>query len=195
MEIRRVFGQINKCSFKCPPIRAFVDYYMQKSKISIDPFARSYQGCTYTNDLNPNTKAQYHMDALAFLELIRDKGICADLVVFDPPYSMAQVKRTYEGVGLKFRYEDSLNAIGWYKEKDIISEILKPTGVFLHFGYHSNGMGKKRGFVIEEILIVAHGRCVSDTICMAERRTAMQGSLFTNNVPPDTDTESRAALG
>ena len=180
MKITRKWAMPSKNTFEIEPIKSFIDKYLQQSKISVDPFSRNFQGCTYTNDLNPNTQAQYHMNALEFLKMIRDKNINPDLVVFDPPYTIHQVKEVYESIGIEFMQSDAQNVGGWYLEKNIIAEIMKPKGIFLHFGYHSNGMGFKRGFEIVEICIVAHGRCHNDTICMAEKRICQQLNLTHN---------------
>ena len=91
---------------------------------------------------------------------------------------MEQCKRCYESYGYKFTYDDSLYVIRWTKEKDVLSRLIPLGGVFLHFGWHTNGMGMKRGFTIEEILIVSHGSAKNDTLCMAERRTSKQIALF-----------------
>ena len=191
IKINRTFSMANKDTFNCPPIKPFVEHYLKHSKISIDPFARNFQGCTYTNDLNPKTNTQYHMKAEQFLQMLVDKEIKADLVVFDPPYSMTQCKRAYESFGYKFTYDDSLYVIRWTREKNLISKLLPKGGVFLHFGWHSNGMGLKRGFSIEEILLVSHGSAKNDTICMAERRTSEQLPLFPYNKALHLDTKGR----
>ena len=104
-------------TFKVPIIGAFVGHYLSQSKTSIDPFARNSRRCTHSNDLNPKTKAEYHMKALDFLTLIKTRGIKVDLVVFDPPCSMEQCKRVYESVGYDFTYDDSLYVIRWTHEK------------------------------------------------------------------------------
>ena len=167
-------------TFSCQPIGLFVKKYLEKSLVSIDPFARNTGMATYTNDLNPETSAQYHMKAVDFLlELIKQE-VKADLVIFDPPYSMEQCKRSYESHGYEFTYDDSLYVIRWTKEKNLISQLLGKGGVFLHFGWHTNGMGMVRGFTIEEVLIVSHGSAKYDTLCMAERRTSEQIDLFNN---------------
>lgn len=178
MKIRREFAMANCETFKCAPIGAFVEYYLNQSKMAADPFARNYTGANLTNDLNPNTKARYHMKALDFLKMLEGNKYEIDLIIFDPPYSMEQCKRAYESYGYEFTYEDSLYVVRWTKEKNICSKILKKDGIFLHFGWHSNGMGMTRGFTIEEILLVSHGSAKYDTICMAERKTSDQLKLF-----------------
>ena len=155
----------NKNTFDIQPIKIFVEKYLSKSKISIDPFARDKKWATYTNDLNPNTKAEYHLNATSFLQMICEKNIRSDLVIFDPPYSLNQCILSYNQIGVieKPPININTNAVGWYQEKNMINKIIDINGIVLHFGWHTNGMGFKRGFNIEEILIVAHGRCHYDT--------------------------------
>lgn len=165
-------------TFDIPPIREFVKKYLRDSKVSIDPFARNKRWATYTNDLNPETAAEWHRRAVVFLRWLRMRGVKADLIIFDPPYTLHQVKQCYESIGLPFMLNDAQQAGVWSKEKALCYDLLEPDGVFLHFGYHSNGMGKGRDMHIEEMLIVAHGRNHNDTICTAERKMAHQSILI-----------------
>jgi len=178
MKIRREWAMPNKNTFECQPIGAFVDYYLQRSNVSVDPFARNFQGCTYTNDLNQNTKAEYHMDALEFLVMLKDKGVVADLIIFDPPYSPRQLKECYDNCGIKMKQFDAFLPNHWKDAKDIIQEITKVGSIFLWFGWSTSGMGMSRNFYIEEILLVNHGVSHNDTICMAEVKTAEQLKMF-----------------
>lgn len=160
----------NKLTFQIKPIREFVLKYLKNSKISIDPFARNENLAHYTNDLNPNTSAQYHLECNDFLDILISKNMRADLIIFDPPYSTSQVKECYEGIGLKFMQTDVWKTAGWTKEKDRCNRLLDENGVFLYFGWNTTGMGKKRNYEIEEILIVNCGACHNDYLCMAERK-------------------------
>lgn len=160
----------NADTFTIKPIGELVQRYLANASVSIDPFARNNQWADYTNDLNPTTTAQYHFTALRFLTVLHRANRRADVVIFDPPYSLRQTKEVYEGVGIKFTQEDSQQVGHWSKEKEICRDLIKTGGYFLHFGWHSNGMGKKRGFEIVEILLVAHGGCHNDTICTVERK-------------------------
>ena len=179
MLINRVWAMPTGDTFDCPPIGEMVKKYMRSSKISIDPFARNKRWSTYTNDLNPDTAAEYHMDALDFLVMLLNKGVQADLIIFDPPYSIQQSKQIYESFGAqKFTAANAQNVGHWSKEKEVCYQLLSVGGYFLHFGWHSNGMGKGRDTQIEELLLVAHGRSHNDTICMAEKKLAHQSSLF-----------------
>ncbi len=192
MKISRKWAFPTSDTFTCPPIRSFVEHYLRQSHISVDPFARDFQGCTYTNDLNPNTKAQYNMDARSFLQMIHEMDIRADLVVFDPPYSVTQLKECYGNIGVEFTQQHA-QSLGYETELALIHKIVDLRGVVLSFGWSSTTMGKRMGYAIEEILMVSHGRRQHDTICMAERRTAHQIPLFPYNQTLQPTPKSRAA--
>lgn len=89
------------------------------------------------------------------------------MVLYDPPYSLRQVKECYEGVGVTVTQEHT-KASWRAKHLDEIARILKPGGFCLSFGWNTNGVGKKRGFEIVEILVVAHGGSKNDTLCTVE---------------------------
>ena len=168
----------NSNTFDCLPIGEFVRSYLRQSKVSVDPFARDNCWATHTNDLNPGTAASHHMDALDFLTAMRIEGIKADLVIFDPPYSPRQIKECYDGIGLKMGGDEAWRTHGWTKEREAIDDILEVGGVVISCGWNSSGMGKRRSYQIIEILMVCHGAGHNDTICVAEKRIAAQGKLF-----------------
>lgn len=174
--MNRVWDMPNSNTFEVPSIGAFVKKYLRQSKVSIDPFARNCGWATYTNDLNPETSTQYHMDALDFLKKMRDDGVTPDLVIFDPPYSPRQIKECYDQVGIKMGALDAMRT-NWMPERDIIRDITPVGGIVLSFGWNSMGMGINRNFEIIEILLVCHGVGHNDIICMAERKVAHQLSL------------------
>lgn len=154
-------------TFDCPPIGALVRRYLAQSTVSVDPFARNKRWATYTNDLSPETAAEYHLDAVDFLKTLCQRGVVADLVIFDPPYSMHQQTVTYG-----HKTEIALTAV-----YDAAYQLLQVGGMALSFGFNSNGMGKVRNFEIAELHLVAHGGHHNDTICLAERKLAHQSEL------------------
>lgn len=157
-------------TFSIPPIKELVTRYTTHggiNKVIIDPFANGCKIGTITNDLNPKFDTTYHLDALDFLKLIESES--ADVVLYDPPYSLRQVKECYEGVGITVTAEHT-KASWRAKHLDEIARILKPGGICLSFGWNTNGVGKKRGFEIIEILDVAHGGSKNDTLCTVERK-------------------------
>lgn len=168
----RIWAMPNKNTFDIKPIKSFVEKYWSKDIISVDPFARNTNYATYKNDLNPDTNAEYHLHANDFIQELIAKGIKADLVFFDPPYSPHQTKECYSGFGIDMKYEDDARH-GWSKTRVSISEILKPNGIVLNFGWDTIGMGKKRGMEIIEIMLVSHGIGHNDTICMAEQKRTL----------------------
>lgn len=168
----REWAMPNGDTFSVPPIGAFVHKYLAKSKCSVDPFARNKSWATYTNDLNPNTSAQRHMDAEEFLLLLQSEGLQGkfDLAILDPPYSPRQISELYKELGITCAMKDTQSAVLYQKVRDALAPLLAPEAVVLSFGWSSNGMGKRHGFEIVEIMLCAHGGAHNDTICMAERR-------------------------
>lgn len=65
----------NADTFSVKPIGEFVQRYLAASKVSIDPFARNKRWATHTNDLNPDTSAQHHLDATDFLAQLKSGGL------------------------------------------------------------------------------------------------------------------------
>lgn len=157
-------------TFDCPPIEGFVRKYLAQSQVSVDPFARNKLWATYTNDLNPNTRAFHHMDAEAFLVQLSHEGVKADLVLFDPPYSPRQISECYKEAGLKVTMRDTQNAALYKRVRDAAMNVLDCRAIVLSFGWNSSGMGQKRNFEQIEILLCCHGGAHNDTICLAERK-------------------------
>jgi|SRR6185312_3120783 len=176
MKIRREWAMPNRDTFSVGPIAAFVRPYLAASSSSVDPFARNTRLATYRNDMNPNTEAEYHMDAIAFLEHLAERGIRCDLAFLDPPYSPRQISECYAEAGLKAGMQDTQNARLYARTRAALVPLLTPTATVLSFGWNSSGMGLKNGFEPTEILMVCHGGAHNDTICVAERR--VQASLL-----------------
>lgn len=165
----------NSETFSIKPISEFVWKYLQKSTVSIDPFARNKQWATHTNDLNPNTTAEHHMEAEDFLRKLQSEGVRADLVIIDPPYSPRQVKECYDGIGIKMKQTDALLGYTRKKLKEAIVDVCTPDATVLWFGWNSTGMGRKMGFDLVEIMLCCHGSDHNDTICTAEVRSIALG--------------------
>jgi hypothetical protein len=176
--MRREWAMPNANTFEIPCIGAFVKKYLRDSKASLDLFARDFTGATVTNDLNPNTKAAFHMEALEFLDYFATLGIKADLAIFDPPYSLEQCSRSYQDAGREVTQRDTQIFNRWTEHRDVLAHVLTDDAVVLSFGWNSQGMGQKNGFALEELLLVCHGAGHNDTICIAERR--VQSRLFQN---------------
>lgn len=170
MLMQRVWAMPSADTFDVIPIHNFVQKYLHPATVSVDPFARNKRWATHTNDLNPQTEAEHHMEAGEFLHKLAADGVKADLVLFDPPYSPRQIMECYNGIGKKTTTEMGQLSAAWSDCRDAIDQLCTEDAVVLSFGWNSQGMGKKHGFEIEEILLVCHGANHNDTICVAERR-------------------------
>lgn len=175
--INRVWAMQRKDSFDCKPLGDIVKRYLVLSNVSIDPFSRNKRWATYTNDINPHTQAEYHLDARLFLDNLISRGVTADLVILDPPYSQVQVSRSYHSAGKDYQpFGDDNNAVLYRQVRNKVDTLLVIEGVVLSFGWNSVGMGRKRGYILEEILLVCHGSAHNDTIVTVERK--IQTQLF-----------------
>jgi len=177
MKFTRTWAMPSHDTFSVAPIGDFVMRYLRESKVSVDPFARNKRWATYTNDLNPDTEAQYHLDAEEFLKTIALDGVKADLVVFDPPYSPRQISECYKSIGMEVGMKETQSALLYQRVRNAIVPLLTENAIVLSFGWNTVGMGKKRGFEIEEIMLCCHGGAHNDTICMAEKLNSDQGNF------------------
>lgn len=177
MTFSRHWQMPNADTFSIPIIGSFVKKYMHVSKVSVDPFARNSRFATHTNDLNPNTAAANHMDAVQFLDHLNRDGVKADLIILDPPYSPRQISECYQEAGLKASMQDTQNAALYSKCRKAARAIASDGAIVLSFGWNSVGIGK--GFEILELMLVCHGGAHNDTICMAERKlNSKQGDIL-----------------
>lgn len=175
----RVWAMPSGDTFSVPPIGDFVRRYLAAAKVSIDPFARNKAWATHTNDLNPETTAQHHMDAEKFLLMLGSQGVKADLIIFDPPYSPRQISECYKSVGMEVGMKETQSALLYQRVRDAIVPVCTPDAVVLSFGWNSVGMGKRHDFEQTEIMLCCHGGAHNDTICLAERRRPdFQGALL-----------------
>lgn len=172
MNIEKVWAMPNGNTFTIKPIKEFVVCEVVKAKggVIVDPFANSCKYGNLTNDLNPEFDTTYHMDALEFLKMLPNES--ADLVLYDPPYSITQASQLYKEYGRDKLEVSVSNMKYWASCKDNIARILKKSGVCLCFGWNTNGIGKSRGFEMTDILIVAHGGSKNDTLCTREVKKA-----------------------
>lgn len=151
-----------------PPIRRLFEKYRPKGdSVIVDPFARNCKLGTIRNDLNPEFDTQYHLDALEFLKTLKEDS--ADMVVFDPPYSVAQAASIYKSYGKEKLEINVANAKYWSMCRKHISRILKNGGVCLSCGWNTNGVGKENHAELLEVLLVAHGGMHNDTLVTVER--------------------------
>jgi len=164
-------------TFSIPIIGDWVKSHIAASTVSIDPFARNNRWATHTNDLSPETSAEYHMEALEFLATLHAAKVKADLVIFDPPYSPRQISECYSQIGRQCTMQDTQSKT-WMEWRNAIALVCAQNATVLSFGWNSVGMGKNRGFEPLEILLVCHGGAHNDTICMSEKHHHKDSFLF-----------------
>lgn len=170
MNIRREWAMPHLETFNVKPIGDLVRRYLEQSQVSIDPFARNKRWATYTNDLNPATGAECHMEAVDFLIEMRRQQVRADLFLFDPPYSPRQIKECYDSIGKKMTVADGQSARLKKLWRQAALPILTDDAIVVSCGWNSVGFGKMLGFEQIEILLVCHGGDHNDTIVTVERR-------------------------
>ena len=161
--IERKWAMPNRWTFKIKPIADLLREEMEGG-IWVDPFAGEHSPANITNDLNPERPTMYHMDAIDFLRTFEDDSV--DGVLYDPPYSQRQVKECYDGIQVGLKWDGRTTF--WSESKNEVARIVKPTGKVICFGWNSMGLGEKRGFKMQRILLVPHGGSRNDTICTVE---------------------------
>lgn len=159
----------NRNTFDIGPIGDLVKWHIAHARVSIDPYARDKRWATFTNDLNPNTAAECHMDAVEFVESLASRGVEADLVILDPPYSPRQVKECYDSFGHKMSQDDALLGLVRKRLRAAVLRTLKAHGRVITCGWNSVGQGIT-DFELEEVLLICHGSDHNDTIVTVERR-------------------------
>ncbi len=110
------------------------------------------------NDIREDVPANFHMDALEFVKTW--DGVSFKTVLLDPPYAYRKSMEMYDGA-----VSSPFNQI-----KNYLPNIMVKNGIVITFGYHSNVMGKTRGFKQEHILLMSHGGAIHDTIAVIERK-------------------------
>lgn len=155
MLIERAWAMPNKRTFQIKPIKKLLDEELGKS--FVDPFPYPYK-----------------QDALTYLKTFDSESV--EKLVFDPPYSLRQLKEVYESKGIALTQHET--QYYWYDLKTEIARIMKPNGKVISFGWNTIGIGKTRGFDIKRILLVCHGGSHNDTICTVETKRGVSLNPF-----------------
>ena len=172
MKINREWAMPNSKTFKIKPIKELIKRYIKNSDLVVDPFANEYSIkneiiCKQyiSNDIDTSFDTDYHLEAQEFMKLFDVNSV--DVVLFDPPYSGRQVAECYKKLNKTVTMNDT-NSGYFTKFKKEISRILKQNGICITCCWNTNGIGKKYGFEIIEILDVAHGSMHNDTLVTVE---------------------------
>lgn len=164
--ISRQWAMPSAWTFTILPIKNLLKKYVLPWEFWCDPFAGENSPADVRNDFNG--KHEFCMDALDFLKTRRAGEF--DGVLLDPPYSLRQVSEHYKKHGRTIT--------GWHTSaghtaalKNECARIIRHGGIAICFGWTSGGLGKSRGFVMVEILLVPHGGSKNDTIVTVEIKT------------------------
>jgi len=148
MRIERKWAMPDKRTFTIKPIKELI-----------------HEECDYNGWFEPFPFV-YKEDALEYLSRIPDGH--ANGVLFDPPFSLRQLKECYDGIGRAITGDES--RMIYTQWKDEIARVIKPGGKCISFAWNSGGLGKSRGFETTRILLVPHGGNRNDTIVTVERK-------------------------
>lgn len=165
-KIQRVWAMPSRWTFTIKPIKKMVEKYVGSGKGWIDPFAGKYSPAEITNDIDPQMPTKFHLHAKEFAKMLDGKY---EGVLFDPPYSLRQVKECYNKLGIDSLTQEESNNFP-NDIKDIIAPKIKGGGYAISFGWNSSGFGIQHGFKIIEILLVCHGGKHNDTIVTVEQK-------------------------
>lgn len=166
IEYSRHFSMPSHNTFTLNPIKKLLDKY-KVGKGWIDPFAGDYSMAEITNDHNPEKPTLFHLEAVDFIESQKNNKFIGAL--FDPPYSYRQVSEHYKVIGKKATQLDTSSRF-YSRVLEPLSQIIAKDGLCISFGWNTNGVGKKRGFEIIEIMIISHGGYHNDTLVTVEKK-------------------------
>ncbi len=162
MRIERIWAMPSRWTFTIKPIADLLKEEMTEgTKFGwLDPFCGKYSPVSSDckNDINPETEADSHLDAVEFLSQWANHA--ADGVLYDPPYSITQAR--------KYGRKEYGNKKYWARCRDEVARVVRPGGKVISFGWNSGGMGKCRGFELRRVLLVPHGGGRNDTIVTVE---------------------------
>tara|TARA_R100001163_G_scaffold59383_1_gene48127 strand:+ start:418 stop:930 length:513 start_codon:yes stop_codon:yes gene_type:complete len=151
-----------KDTLRCKEAFSVVKEYLEGKQV-VDPFARNCEfAYPYTNDINPETKAQDHMDVEEYLEYWHRQQWMFDGAIYDPPFSDRQAKEAYGQTNLYtlagkvLRVERSLG------------DLIMPGGYVVKFGYNSNFSHK--AFECVEIKLLRYGGSMNDMIISVHKK-------------------------
>lgn len=160
MKMTHTITNISSEPFSNPHIRKVIDRILNEvmfntcgNGIVCDPFARAaftnhLPNCI-TNDLNKEFNTDFNLEFKEFAYTIQGRGFSIDLLLFDPPYSLRQLKDCYDGIGKDLELWQTHNM--WKEGKDELAKMMPSGSYAISLGWTTAGFGKKRGFEKTEI--------------------------------------------
>ncbi len=161
MKMTHTITNITSEPFSNPHIRKILDrvindvmYDTCGNGLIIDPFSResftrNLPNCI-TNDLNPEFNTDFNLEFKDFANTLQGSvHKTVNLVLFDPPYSLTQLKKQYDGIGKDLELWQTKNM--WKEGKDILASMMPPGSYVVSLGWTTSGFGHRRGFEKKEI--------------------------------------------
>ncbi len=148
-------------------IKAYDDEWRgdETRELVIDPFARNcLLAHPHTNDINPETLAVHHLDALEFLNGYSHGSFTIGLL--DPPFSDRMSKDKYGTSNLYASDSKKMRAIEFQ-----LGNLIEHHGIIIKLGYNSSK--PHPGFVLEDFEIWNLGACRNDIIVSIWRKVDM----------------------
>lgn len=161
---KRVFG---RWTFEYRPARTFVEKRLRGRVLNAcaGKSVLDHDGDVHRNDLNPDIDADTHHDVAELADHLDPQSF--DTVVFDPPFDDLQAADKYDSL----RADNVLAAFRQF------SQLLRPGGLVITFGWNSWGMRSHAGFDREETVLFQRGPVKRDVIATVDRRNV--GSIGT----------------
>jgi hypothetical protein len=148
---------LNRYTFHIRPVREWVENNCEGRVLNLFAGKTRLRVNEIRNDKDVEMPANYHLDALEFLNTWQ--GPRFNTILLDPPYAYRKSMELYKGIVCSpFR-----------RLKDAAVNCLEPGGIVITFGYHSIVMGRVRAFQLEKIGLFSHGGAIHDTIASVER--------------------------
>lgn len=165
MEFTYMKTTLNRFTFKNKRLKAWVEANVEGKVLNLFAGETLLDCDEIRNDIRVDMVADWHLDALDFVTMWRDKRLVQQVPLFstillDPPYSYRKSMEMYDGAKAS-TFTHMINKLPL---------IMTPNGLVITLGYQSNVMGAGRGFEQEHILLMSHGGAIHDTIGVIERR-------------------------
>jgi hypothetical protein len=160
MKMTHTITNISSEPFSNPHVRKIIDRIMNEVMYNTcgnatvcDPFAResftnTLPNCI-TNDLNTAFNTDFNLEFKDFAEVLQGSHHTIDLLLFDPPYSLRQLKDCYDGIGKDLKLWQTQNM--WKEGKDKLATIMPVGSYAISLGWTTSGFGKGRGFEKKEV--------------------------------------------
>lgn len=148
---------LRRYTFDSPKIKEWVESRSQGLCLNLFAGKNKLNLNEIRNDIDKDMVADYHLDAFEFVDSWKESKF--DTIILDPPYAYRKSIEMYKG-----NYTSKFKLIA-----DKLESILADGGKIISFGYHSTFMGRKRGFVLDELCVFAHGGSQHCTIGIVEK--------------------------